>query len=154
MSSLNCGAGLLSGCVNPASRSASVIASIVEGGTENPSASFSGSMLVSVAGGGDNGSFSSGIESWVVPLIADEVLASKGVFEVVPLGVSVLLTRAALGDSGGSDVRPVCESRLNGEVGRSAAVSTSRSLDLPLPNPLKAEPRLDDDLRSGEDALP
>lgn len=48
---------------NPASRSAFVIASRVEGGTEKPSASFSGSALGSVVGGGAKGSLSSGMES-------------------------------------------------------------------------------------------
>lgn len=105
MSSLNCGGGFISldvlvclvkfatmvdATYNPASLaslSASVIASLADGGTEKPSASFSGysrtsvhsrsldakfhtSGLASSGGGGDRGSINSGITSWVVPFTA------------------------------------------------------------------------------------
>lgn len=88
----------------------------------------------------------------MVPLVTDGMLASRGLSVVVPFGVSVLGSRVWLGDSGGSGDRGV--SRLSGELGRSAAIGVSRSLDLPFPKPLNACPRLEEDFRSGEEARP
>lgn len=113
------------------------------------------SGLVCSTGGGGRGSFSSGIEPCTVPLTALDVLASSGVSRAVPFVVSMLGTRVCLGDSGGSGERGVCDWKRRGETGRSEEPGASRSLDLPLPNPLKAELRLlEDPLRSGEVARP
>lgn len=143
----------------PASRSASVIASRVEGGTENPSASFSGSAFGSAAGGGSNGSFSSGIVSCVVPFIG----AAVDSLSLDPVGPRPFGTSRSLegggrsGDGALSDSR-LDERRLKGERGRSAdEVGGGRSLSLSLflffPNP-NAEPKFEDDFCSGEDARP
>ena len=171
ISSLNCGVELLSlwelhgGQLvvtrhiqgfpyKPASRSASVIASRVEGGTEKPSASFSGSALGSAVGGGDNDSFNSGIDSCVVPLTGAAFVsisltaASFGSFTSLEGG-------GCSGDGALSDSR-LEERRLRGERGRSddeMGGGTSFSLFLPFPKP-NAEPRFEDDFWSGEDARP
>ena len=76
---------------------------------------------------------------------------------MVPLGASALDRRAWLGESDLSDARGVSESRLSGDLGRSGdreAPGASRSFDFPLPNPLNADPRFDEDFRSGDDARP
>lgn len=112
------------------------------------------SGLVSSTNGGEIGSLSSGIESCTVPLTALEPLASIGSWLAVPLGASILERRVCCGDSGGSGERGVCDWRRRGEAGRSDEPGASRSLDLPLPKPLKAEPRFEDDLRSGDEARP
>jgi hypothetical protein len=94
---------------NPASRSASVMASRVDGGTEKPSASFSGCVYVSLrsftvvssrtssficsTGVNSIGSTSSGIESCIVPLTPVGALDSMGVSSAVPFGVSTLGSR-------------------------------------------------------------
>ena len=142
----------------PASRSASVMASRVEGGTEKPSASFSGSTLGSAAGGGARGSFNSGIESCVVPLTGAALVSPS--FDLVvpsPFGTSASLEAGGwTGDGALSDSR-LEEMRLKGERGRSdeegGGRSLSLSLFLPFPK-LNAEPRLEDDFCSGEDARP
>jgi hypothetical protein len=87
------------------------------------------------------------------------VLSSIGDSGIVPFGTSLLGGRVRLGDSGISDEPDVCGWCLKGEVGRSAVelkeeVMWSRSFDLPLPNPLNAEPKLDDDFWSGDVARP
>ena len=113
--------------------------------------------------GGDSGSFSSGIESCMgaVPLVtlgalgALGVLVSIGDSRIVPFGASLLGRRARLGESALSTARGACWGRLRGDLFRSGETTwASRSFDLPLPNPLNAELRLDDDLRSGEVARP
>jgi hypothetical protein len=155
---------------NPASRSASVMASRADGGTEKPSASFSGFVKVSLRHpshacthtsafgasivGGESGSTSSGIESCTVPLTAPDPPASGDASIAVPLGVSVLGSREWLEDSGGSGEWGVSGRRLRGELGRSDGPGASRSFDLPLPKPLNAEARFEDDFRSGEEARP
>lgn len=144
---------------NPASRSASVIASRVEGGTEKPSASFSGSALGSAIGGGARDSFSSGIESCTVPLTGAG--AKAGIvsisFDVVPNpfdSFRSLEGGGCTGEGALSDSR-LDERRLSGERGRSDVEGggTSRSLFFPFPKP-NAEPRFEDDFCSGEDARP
>jgi hypothetical protein len=134
---------------------------MAEDGTEKPSASFSGSGCASVTAGGDNGSLSSGIDSCTgaLPLMALEVLSSIGDSGIVPFGVSLLGGRVRLGLSGIVESREDCCWCLKGDVGRSAVElnegpKLSRSLDLPLPNPLKAEPKFEEDFRSGDDARP
>lgn len=119
------------------------------------------SGLVSATGGGDSGSFSSGIVSCTgaFPFTALETLASSGLSEIVPFGVSVLGMRVWFGDSDLCGPRDADESRLKGEIGRSEdepkeAPRFSRSFDLPFPKPLKADPRFEDDFRSGDDARP
>lgn len=109
-----------------------------------------------MTGGGDNGSFNSGIDSCAgaVPLTAFEVVGS-GLSGIVPFGASELPRRECVGDSDLSDARAVWERRLRGECGRSEEiVGGSRSLDFPFPNPLNAEPKFEEDFRSGEDARP
>jgi hypothetical protein len=145
----------------PASLSASVMASTAERGTEKPSASFSGSGCVSATGGGGKGSLSSGIESCtcVTPLVALDVLVFLGDSGMVPFGASVLVWRVRLGESDLWEALGLRERRRKGEVGRSAVgpreeLKFSRSFVLPLPNPLKAEPKFDDDFRSGDVARP
>jgi hypothetical protein len=146
------------------------MASRVDGGTEKPSASFSGYLYVSrryqfhfgvyTSGfgaslvGGDSGSISSGIESCIVPLTAPVPPVSGDVSIAIPLGVSVLGSREWLVDSGGSGDWGVSGRRLRGELGRSDEPGASRSFDLPLPKPLKAEPRFEEDFRSGDEARP
>jgi hypothetical protein len=80
---------------------------------------------------------------------------------MVPLGASVLGRRPWLGESDLPELR--CDSRLRGDLGRSELEpkeepseepKLSLFLDLPLPNPLNADPRFDDDFRSGDDARP
>ena len=130
---------------------------MAEGGTENPSESFSGSGIGSAGGGGERGSLSSGIDSCNVPLIAVELeggsLAGPG---LVPFGRSVLDRRVRFGELEASDARGVKESLRTGETGRSEdEPGASRSFDFPLPNPLNAAPRLEDDFfPSGDDARP
>lgn len=139
---------------NPASRSASVIASNVEGGTEKPSASFSGSALGSAIGGGASDSFNSGIESCVVPLTGAGIGSIS--LEAVPFNSLTSLDGGGRsGDGALSDSR-LEERRLSGERGRSDEEDgggRSLSLFLPLPKP-NAEPRFEDDFASGEDARP
>ena len=141
---------------NPASRSASVIASRVEGGTENPSSSFSGSALGSAIGGGARDSFSSGIESWTVPLTGAAFVSISLEFAVPnPFGSSAPLEDGGCtGDGALSDSR-LDERRLKGERGRSdmEGGGTSRSLFFPFPKP-NADPRFEDDFCSGEEARP
>lgn len=71
--------------------------------------------------------------------------------------------RVWVGESDRWEARAADESRLRGDLGRSEddpidepkeEPRASRSLDLPFPNPLNADPRFEDDLRSGDDARP
>jgi hypothetical protein len=111
------------------------------------------------SGGGDRGSFSSGIVSCAVPFKALDVGAGSlvGSGLVVPLGRSTLDLRVCLGEDA-SEARGVEESRLRGLLGRPDGPEdepgASRSFDLPLPKPPNG--KFDDDLSflSGEDARP
>lgn len=140
---------------NPASRSASVIASRAEGGTEKPSESFSGSGLGSEAGGGDRSSLSSGIESCTDPLTGTALVwCSFGVAVAIPFGSSMSLDGGGCSREGALSDSRLDERRLNGERGRSeVGGGWSFSLCLPLPKP-NAEPRFEDDFWSGDDARP
>lgn len=105
--------------------------------------------------GGERGSFNSGIVSCTVPFTLAELgPSSDGGSGLMPFVLSV---RVCFGDPETSDARGVEfleESLRNGETGRFAFSPASRSLALPFPKPLKAEPRLEDDFPSGEEALP
>lgn len=111
-------------------------------------------------GEGDKGSLSSGIESCTraVPFVVLDSSVSIGDSNMVPLGASELGNRECVGDSCRSADRGACDDRLRGEFGRRSCSEetpkASRSFDLPLPKPLKVEPRLEDDFRSGDDARP
>jgi hypothetical protein len=149
------------------------MASITEGGTEKPSASFWGyahvsfifilihtshtSGIVSAAGGGVRFSLSSGIVSRAVPFIASALVASAspGVVAVNPFGTSAPPEEEGwTGETGVSGSR-LDGIRRNGERGRSAdEVVASRSFDFPFPKALNAEPIFEDDLWSGDDARP
>jgi hypothetical protein len=112
---------------------------------------------VSAAGGGDKFSSSSGIVSRAVPFTASALVASAspGVVVVNPFGASAPPEEEGwTGEIGVSDSR-LDGIRRNGERGRSAdEVAASRSLDFPFPKALNAEPILEDDLWSGDDARP
>jgi hypothetical protein len=88
----------------PASRSASVIASTTDAGTEKPSASFSGSCIGSETEGGDKGSINSGIGACVVPFTAVELgPASLRGSGPVPLVLSPPDCRVCFGELDASD---------------------------------------------------
>jgi hypothetical protein len=73
----------------------------------------------------------------------------------VPLGLSLLDWRVCFGEPDTSDARGVEEILRRGEAGRGEGEPVvSRSFGFPLPNPPKVEPRLDEDLRSGDPARP
>jgi hypothetical protein len=111
--------------------------------------------------GGGRGSLSSGMDSWTgaVPLTVLGASVSMVDSGMGPFGAtSVLAWRVRLGESDLWDVLGLCERR-RGDGGRSAVVASeepwlSRSFDLPLPNPLNAEPRFDEDFRSGDVVRP
>ena len=108
-------------------------------------------------GGGDKGSFNSGIVSCVVPLVTVLELGtgSLGSGLAVPLGLSILACRVCFGELEPSDGRGVEDNLLSGDAGRPAdEPGASRSFDLPLPKPLNAEPRLVLDFLSGEEVRP
>jgi hypothetical protein len=107
-------------------------------------------------GGGDKGSLSSGIGSCSVPFTALELgPASMGGSGLMPFGLSLFDWRVCLGEPDTSDARGVDEILLRGEAGRGEEDPVvSRSFDFPLPKPLKAELRLDDDFLSGDSARP
>ena len=127
----------------PASRSASVIASTTEGGTEKPSASFSGSGIGSDTGGGDNGSSSPGVGSCVVPFTTLELgPASSGASRPVPLVLSPTDCRVCFGEFDASDARGVKDILREGDVGGPEEdPGGSRSFCLLLPKPPKDVPR-------------
>jgi hypothetical protein len=141
------------------------MASIAEGGTEKPSASFWGcahvssicvleyglhtSGIVSAVGGGDRVSFSSGIVSRAVPFTASALLASvpPGVVVANPFGTSAPPEEEGCTGETGVSGSWLDGIRRNGERGRSDdEVAVSRSFDFPFPKALNAEPRLEEDL--------
>lgn len=104
------------------------------------------------------GSLSSGIVSCAMPFVALELgpfsLAGSGL--MVPFDLSLSGCRFCCGELDASDAR--VDSLRRGDPGRAwDGLAVSRSLDLPLPNEPSVAPklcRLEDDLRSGDDARP
>lgn len=113
---------------------------------------FGTSGFGSAGGCGASGSNRSIIDCGAAPEPSAPSWGVRG--RAKPLVLSPPDSRVCCGDPDTSESRGV-ESFLNGETGRADdALGTSLSFDLCLPNAPNAEPKLVDDLRSGEVARP
>ena len=109
-------------------------------------------------GGGDRGSFNSGIGSCVVPFAVLELGPSSVVGSVVvPFGLSALVRRVCFGEFEASELREIRESLLDGDAGMpedDPGGSRSAVFDLLFPKLGNDEPRFVLDFRSGDKARP